>query len=432
MFDQNWLKRYMLSSQGAAAATELNKVPERSIPETPTKVSFRGAAGGLSQRTPSLAGEPLPLQGEPVPDLPRALSGAPPSELLLQPGGQFPRAASVAPSDAGPQPFAEPPLSRVEPGLQPALGATGLRPPLLRPPVAYSEASGGSARAGGGQLFERSSPSCPAPSTPAMPPWPALVTPGAYGQLGLPAPWASGQEGQMKHYVVMCKDDVEVRASPTYSDDTRVGHFLHPGQVVAVDDRRNMQGAWFLHLADGRGWVFETKDRLLVTTEAHGFERGLWHYSVVCEDDVETRMTPTYSDDARTGLVLGSGDCVAVDERCSIAGARFLKLADGRGWVFETKDRLVVMSEVRAHIQEPRDFARGLWHYTVVCDDDVEIRAGPTYSDEARTGLMLHPGDCIPVDERCRVGAAWFLRLADNRGWVFETKDSRHVMAQLR
>lgn len=269
------------------------------------------------------------------------------------------------------------------------------------------------------------------PLTPAMPPWPPSFGPVAYGATGLPAPWAGGTEAA-RHYVVMCKDDVEVRASPTYADDARVGHFLHPGQVVVTDDRRMLQGAWFLHLADGRGWAFETKDRLLVMTEAHGFERGLWHYSIVCEDDVETRITPTYSDDARTGLVLASGACVAVDERCSVAGARFLKLADGRGWVFEAKDRLVVMAEVRAHVQEPRDFARGLWHYTVVCDDDVEIRAGPTYSDEARTGLMLHPGDCIPVDERCRVGAAWFLRLADGRGWVFETKDSRHVMAQLR
>ncbi|CAE7318123.1 unnamed protein product, partial [Symbiodinium necroappetens] len=100
----------------------------------------------------------------------------------------------------------------------------------------------------------------------------------------------------------------------------------------------------------------------------------------------------------------------------------FLKLADGRGWVFETKDRLLVMSEVRAKEKEARDFARGLWHYTVVCDDDVEIRAAPTYSDEARTGLTVHPGDCVAVDERCRVNATWFLRLSDGRGWLFETK----------
>ena len=41
---------------------------------------------------------------------------------------------------------------------------------------------------------------------------------------------------------------------------------------------------------------------------------------------------------ARMGIILGSGDCFGCDERCSVAGARFLKLADGRGWVFETKE----------------------------------------------------------------------------------------------
>lgn len=30
----------------------------------------------------------------------------------------------------------------------------------------------------------------------------------------------------------------QIRASPTYADDARVGHVLHPGQVVVVDDRR--------------------------------------------------------------------------------------------------------------------------------------------------------------------------------------------------
>mmetsp|Transcript_26759 Transcript_26759/g.48777 ORF Transcript_26759/g.48777 Transcript_26759/m.48777 type:complete len:531 (-) Transcript_26759:37-1629(-) len=240
-----------------------------------------------------------------------------------------------------------------------------------------------------------------------------------------------GEGAGAKNFVVICKDDVEIRASPTYADDARIGHFLHPGQVVVIDDRRMVGGSWFLHLADGRGWVFETKDRLLVMTEVHEFERGLWHYSVVCDDDVETRLSPTYSDDARTGMLLGSGDCIAVDERCRVAGARFLKLADGRGWVFESMGRLLVFSEVRSKPQEARDFERGLWHYTVVCDDDVEIRAAPTYSDEARTGLMVHPGDCVAIDERCRVAAVWFLRLSDGRGWVFESKDSRRVMMQL-
>lgn len=274
-------------------------------------------------------------------------------------------------------------------------------------------------------------------------PWPMMGGGffGPYGQFPYDAnanqynmwPTNYGNEGggTPKNYVVLCKDDVEVRASPTYSDDARIGQLLHPGQVVVVDERRMVSGSWFLHLADGRGWVFETKERLLVMTEVQDFERGLWHYNIVCEDDVETRISPTYSDDARTGIILGSGDTAAIDERCRVAGARFLKLADGRGWVFETRDRLLVFSEVRSKPQEARDFERGLWHYSVVCDDDVEIRAAPTYSDEARTGLMIHPGDCVAIDERCRVAAVWYLRLSDGRGWVFESKDSRRVMMQL-
>lgn len=293
-----------------------------------------------------------------------------------------------------------------------------------------------------------SAPGPPGPPGPGLPgppggmEWPTMGGGfmGPYGQFPYDANanmynmWPTNHGGEnagAKNYVVLCKDDVEVRASPTYSDDARIGQLLHPGQVVVVDEKRMVSGSWFLHLADGRGWVFERKEHLLVMTEVQDFERGLWHYSVVCEDDVETRISPTYSDDARTGIILSSGDTVACDERCRVAGARFLKLADGRGWVFETRDRLLVFSEVRSKPQEARDFERGLWHYSVVCDDDVEIRAAPTYSDEARTGLMVHPGDCVAIDERCRVAAVWYLRLSDGRGWVFESKDSRRVMMQM-
>merc|ERR1719460_2616728 len=82
-------------------------------------------------------------------------------------------------------------------------------------------------------------------------------------------------EGGLRYYVVMCKDDVEIRATPTYADDSRTGQFLHPGQVVPCVERCMVGGAWFLRLADGRGWAFETKERLLVMTQAHDFERGL-------------------------------------------------------------------------------------------------------------------------------------------------------------
>jgi len=385
MFDQNWLKRHMLANQAAKGDS---KKPDP-LDESPALHARQGLG---SNGKSNIIKPPTPLS-RPEPEVQSART---PSE-----------SSQNGRPDAGRTQGPTPRLGVRPPVASPALGQA---PPLQLMPLP--------AEAPQLQLHQ--------PPPAVAPVLSGLVSPSDAMGLGLPF-----QQKQLRYFTVMCKDDVEIRASPTYADDARVGHVLHPGQVVVVDDRRMVNGSCFLHLADGRGWVFETKDRLLVMTEVQEFERGLWHYCVICEDDVETRISPTYSDDARTGVVLLSGDCIAVDERCTVANARFLKLADGKGWVFETKDRLLVMSEVRPKTQEARDFARGMWHYTVVCDSDVEIRAAPTYSDEARTGLTVHPGDCVAVDERCRVNATWFLRLADGRGWLFDSKDSRRVMMLL-
>jgi len=502
MFDQKWLKRYMLQNRPDGEAKD-PAGPEPAGQRPPTRTPEPAAqalsvyevtcprcgnvyksdshfcrkcghkrleasvvvarpAAEASSRLPAPSPAPVPVQEPPMseaggrlpaPPLGRTYSSSEAPWANPPDRQRIPQAAAMSPSPMG---FAQSrqfaPQDKQYGGARPSSPPRGVNymPPspqnaLPRTMSMRSEARPAS-QAQAAYLSEArpASPGArpPSPGGQGAPtPWPMLGGGfyGPYGQFPYDAnanmynvwPTNHGSEGGAKNYVVLCKDDVEVRASPTYSDDARIGQLLHPGQVVVVDEKRMVSGSWFLHLADGRGWVFETKERLLVMTEVHDFERGLWHYSVVCEDDVETRISPTYSDDARTGIILGSGDTVAIDERCRVAGARFLKLADGRGWVFETRDRLLVFSEVRSKPQEARDFERGLWHYTVVCDDDVEIRAAPTYSDEARTGLMIHPGDCVAIDERCRVAAVWYLRLADGRGWVFESKDSRRVMMQL-
>eukprot|EP00435_Cladocopium_sp_Y103_P034416 s1303_g8.t2 len=403
MFDQNWPKRHMLANQASKGGG--SKKPSDLFDELPALHARQGLG---SNGTAKSAKPTQPVCSQ---DAPICWEGS-------QKQAQETQSARSA-SESGSQ------FGRQDASGRASVQGLGARPPVPSPAVAQAP-----------PMWQVLPPEvghqvAPWPAVqPAVQPVPAypghMATPVDAMGLGL-----AFQGRQLRYFTVMCKDDVEIRASPTYADDARVGHFLHPGQVLVVDDRRMVNGSCFLHLADGRGWVFETKDRLLVMTEVQEFERGLWHYCLICEDDVETRISPTYSDDARTGMVLLSGDCIAVDERCTVANARFLKLADGRGWVFEMKDRLLVMSEVRPKAQEARDFARGMWHYTVVCDSDVEIRAAPTYSDEARTGLTVHPGDCIAIDERCRVNATWFLRLADGRGWLFESKDSRRVMMQL-
>eukprot|EP00746_Dinoflagellata_sp_MGD_P036697 gnl/MRDRNA2_/MRDRNA2_18814_c0_seq1.p1 gnl/MRDRNA2_/MRDRNA2_18814_c0~~gnl/MRDRNA2_/MRDRNA2_18814_c0_seq1.p1 ORF type:complete len:527 (-),score=84.71 gnl/MRDRNA2_/MRDRNA2_18814_c0_seq1:12-1592(-) len=526
MFDQNWLKRYMLANRpkgakddpGAPDAGRGVSAPRQ--PPPPRRVSIGESNEQVAYEKPKDAALDLeyPVSVVKNPDTIRPLESSsiersstqavdlalptqsnaamPPTAFDAAPpwpvrGGQPPEFGNSAPAiyeeiipeasqvDIGPPAEAFPGMHRPRPPLQSSQvgysaphssrSGSGSAPRSTPHGVATtSTPSGGHgpliagtapATSSGGMIPSPSPVIAPAMQSVIQSPVAATSYPVQYSQVSMPmqsplqtstflappsgsvsyggyspgvSPFGYAAEGGFRNYVVMCRDDVEIRAAPSYADDVRTGQFLHPGQVVACDERRMVNGAWFLRLADQRGWAFETKERLLVMTQAHDFERGLWHYTIVCEDDVETRSSPTYSDEARTGICLGPGDCMAVDERCRVAGVLFLKLADGRGWIFESKDRLLVASQVRNKPAEARDFERGIWHYTIVCNDDVEVRAAPTYSDEARCGLMLRPGDCVAVDERCRQGGTWFLRLADGRGWLFETKDSQTVAVQMR
>lgn len=232
----------------------------------------------------------------------------------------------------------------------------------------------------------------------------------------------------------MCRDLVETRHEPTVQDGARTGVRLMPGEVFFTDQEvaRGEGGCSFHRLADGRGWVFERLKGMLVTAQVSDFERGLWHYQVL--HTVELREAPSYSDDLRVGETLEEGENVAIDERCQVANARFLKLADGRGWLFETTGDIVVCEQINASPARPqrRDFERGLWHYQVVCDQEVEVRAVPTYSDDARTGQYVQPREIFAVDERCRLLGTWFVKLADGRGWLFESKQETLVLQEVR
>jgi hypothetical protein len=206
---------------------------------------------------------------------------------------------------------------------------------------------------------------------------------------------------------------------------------LHPGEVFATDQEVAEKGARYHRLVDGRGWVFERIGRILATTEVRDFESGLWHYQCAVPE-VEVRASASYADDLRTGDFIEQGDCVAIDERTTVGGARYLRLVDGRGWIFETKDDTSVFTEVRSRGITRKDFERGFWHYKVVCGDDVEIRAAPTHSDDARTSQFVSHGEVFAVDERCHVSGEWFVRLADGRGWLFETKQETQVLMEVR
>eukprot|EP00746_Dinoflagellata_sp_MGD_P139430 gnl/MRDRNA2_/MRDRNA2_72889_c0_seq1.p1 gnl/MRDRNA2_/MRDRNA2_72889_c0~~gnl/MRDRNA2_/MRDRNA2_72889_c0_seq1.p1 ORF type:complete len:750 (+),score=106.68 gnl/MRDRNA2_/MRDRNA2_72889_c0_seq1:74-2323(+) len=238
-------------------------------------------------------------------------------------------------------------------------------------------------------------------------------------------------------WVCVSPTGLEVRSDLTTCDTARTGVMLHPGQMVLVQERKHIEGQAFLRLADGSGWAFVTKDGVNAMTEAVDVEVGGWRYKVICSKPVEIRSIPTYSDSGRTNWYLAPEESVAISVRCRLMGVRFLKLADGRGWVFENKPlrqqalsqlpaggKLASMRSLQAFTwvsvmyEEPPDPADrlkvlevGHWRYRVG-DEPVPIIGSSEYG-----GSILRPGEIVEVSGRC-AGAC--LVLTDGRGWVSE------------
>lgn len=160
---------------------------------------------------------------------------------------------------------------------------------------------------------------------------------------------------------------MEVRAAPTYADDARTGLLLHCGDQITTYERVEMYGVRYLKLGEGLGWVFESKGTTVVMAEmdpdAEDLEYGYWNYIVVAQDCVEIRDLPTSDDIARTGQIVYPSDCLTFSARCYIHGVLYLKLHDGRGWLFETKDDTVVLAELADNGRPTQDPSiRGQFH----------------------------------------------------------------------
>lgn len=132
-----------------------------------------------------------------------------------------------------------------------------------------------------------------------------------------------------------------IRMRPDTSDDARISQcsVLEVGERFEVSEMIDgAEGQKFLKLADGRGWAFtkSPKDtRVICLRVAEG---GIF-FKVTIPDgtSVGIRTRPDTSDEARCGRAarLKNGERFKVSEIVNGAnGQKFLKLADGRGWVF--------------------------------------------------------------------------------------------------
>lgn len=181
------------------------------------------------------------------------------------------------------------------------------------------------------------------------------------------------ESGMWWHRMVQDRP-VEVRKAPSFSDDLRSSWIMSPQEVAVVDLKVKVFGFWFYHLFDGRGWVFQKKpgsmkndpspeivvmqqcddeflegdDALilknLVPPTNEVVDVGLWTYIV--------NMVPVLAiGTKRNGTFIIPGSVVKVDKRSNGTGnppnvgsngpqnRKWLRLADGSGWVPETDER---------------------------------------------------------------------------------------------
>jgi hypothetical protein len=125
-------------------------------------------------------------------------------------------------------------------------------------------------------------------------------------------------------------------------DGPRTGARLQPGEKFYVSEIRTLQDTpiLFLKLADGRGWVYDQ-----LPTDQGFFGEGemlckriveeTWVYQPANGAPMAIRRSPEI-DGERTDHRVHSGDEFVVDEIMdSGSGVLFLKLQDGRGWLFD-------------------------------------------------------------------------------------------------
>jgi len=186
--------------------------------------------------------------------------------------------------------------------------------------------------------------------------------------------YMSNIEIGMWWYRVVSQEFAEVREAPSESERVRSGFVLVPAEVCVVSLRCLVDNKSWMHLADGRGWIFEMRPdnaptltaktddgvREVVMAEckqelstdfvgeeqAHGksmnaAEVGMWEYEVM--------QSVLAIGASISGWMLRRGDKVFVDMRVPANGQKevresggnpitriWLRLNDGRGWLPKT------------------------------------------------------------------------------------------------
>lgn len=262
--------------------------------------------------------------------------------------------------------------------------------------------------------------------------------------------------------VSLCK--VGIRSCASSSDGFKTNETVDPGEAVVIKQIVEDEGTRYLRLQDDRGWVFDWKDGVQVLAKMEDVEVGLSWYRVVSQHLMSIRRAPVYDEAAKTECFLCPQELVVVNMKAKVCGSFFVHLADGRGWCFVQKrvegrkayatsnktspdDGGLLLEECEGEIvagnRESNQFGIpttsdvvevGNWTYCVGYDPVLALGLHPH-------GKIIAPGEVVVVNKRCYVKGdvpedkevpRWWLRLADDRGWIPERSPAGELLVTLR
>lgn len=141
-------------------------------------------------------------------------------------------------------------------------------------------------------------------------------------------------------------------------------------------------------------------------------ELVLWGFVNITQQALGIRSVSSLDEDKKTGEVIKPGQCVLIDKIVEQEGIRFLKMVDGRGWVFDGNGKDTIMAKLE-------EVETGSSWYRVVGTNAVGIRKTPVHDDAAKTNKLLAPKELVVGNIKARVRGQTWVHLADGSGWVF-------------
>jgi len=173
----------------------------------------------------------------------------------------------------------------------------------------------------------------------------------------------------------------------------------------------------FLELADGRGWVLDREPGHEMCYKLFEPVDELWLYDPENGKPMAVRDSP-FIEGEHTGHRVEVGEQFSVTEIQAseeTGSVLYLKLADGRGWVFDQKSDQQDTVFCRRILRET-------WEYQPTNDHPIGIRTDPDI-DGHKTSYVMDPGEQFIVEEIFSPDdgtGVLFLKLAGGRGWLFD------------